>query len=115
MSYTIGIESKRFKNMRDIQHYYTELHAKGFKHTNKFSGFDSCCAHFSTRARVGTMTFQQAKMDAVEYISAQQVSRGWLDYTVGKTYEQTGREEVTAMCPSYSEGHRSNPVWKEVA
>ena len=101
--------------MRDIEHYYTEIHAKGFRHTNKFSGFDSVPAHFSTRARVGTMTFQQAKMDAVEYISAQQVSRGWLDYTVGKTYEQTGREEVTAMCPSYSEGHRSNPVWKEVA
>ena len=100
--------------MRDIQHYYTELHAKGFKHTNKFSGFDSVPAHFSTRARVGTMTFQQAKMDAVEYISAQQTSRGWLDYTVGKTYEQTGREEVTAMCPSYSEGHRSTPVFKEV-
>ena len=101
--------------MRDVQHYYTEIHAKGFRHTNKFSGFDSACAHFSTRARVGTMTFQQAKMDAVKYIGDQQVSHGWVDYTVGKTYEQTGREEVTAMCPSYSEGHRSNPVWKEVA
>jgi len=114
MSYTIGIESKRFKIMRDIQNYYTELHAKGFKHTNKFSGFDSCCAHFSTRARVGTMTFQQAKMDAVKHIGDQQVSHGWVDYTVGKTFAQTGRKEVTASCPSYFEGHRSHPVFEEV-
>jgi len=103
------------KIMRDIQHYYTEIHAKGFRHTNKFSGFDSYCAHFSTRARVGTMTFQQAKMDAIEYIGAQQVSRGWLAYTVGALFEQVGVEPVSVMCPSHSEGHRSHPVWKEVA
>jgi|TARA_R110000744_G_scaffold3440_1_gene13140 hypothetical protein len=100
--------------MRDIQHYYTEIHAKGFRHTNKFSGFDSVCAHFSTRARVGTMTFQQAKMDAVEYIAEQQVSRGWLDYTVGALFEQVGVEPVSVMCPSHSEGHRRHPVFKEV-
>jgi len=47
------------------------------------------------------MTFQQAKMDAVEYISAQQVSRGWLDYSVGKTYVKTGDEPVSVMSPAW--------------
>ena len=101
--------------MRDIQHYYTELHAKGFKYTNKFSGFDSCCAHFSTRARVGTMTFQQAKMDAIEFIGAQQVSHGWVDYTVGKTFAKVGREPVSVMSPAweYHKGCRHD-VFEEI-
>ena len=101
--------------MRDIEHYYTEIHAKGFRHTNKFSGFDSCCAHFSTRARVGTMTFQQAKMDAVEYIGAQQMSHGWVDYTVGKTFVKTGSEPVSVMSPAweYHKG-RSHDVFEEI-
>ena len=34
--------------MKDKKNYYTELHTTGFKYTNKFSGFDSACAHFST-------------------------------------------------------------------
>jgi len=101
--------------MRDIQHYYTEIHAKGFRHTNKFSGFDSVCAHFSTRAKVGTLTFHAAQQDAIEYIGEQQTSRGWVDYTVGKLFAQTGNKKVTAMCPSYGEGHRTSPVYKEVA
>ena len=46
------------------QHYYTELHTTGFKHTNKFSGFDSCCAHFSTPAKVGTIAFEEAKKNS---------------------------------------------------
>jgi hypothetical protein len=103
--------------MRDIQHYYTKLHAKGFKHTNKFSGFDSYCAHFSTRARVGTMTFQQAKMDAIEYIGAQQVSHGWLDYTVGKTFAEVGREPVSVMSPAWeyrTSASETTPVFEEI-
>jgi hypothetical protein len=100
--------------MRDIQHYYVELHAKGFKHTDKFSGFDSCCAHFSTRARVGTMTFQQAKMDAVDYYWNQQ-KRYWVDYTVGKTFVKTGSARVSAMSPAweYHKG-RSHGAFEEV-
>ena len=94
--------------------YYTELHALGFKYTNKFSGFDSCCAHFSTPAKVGTLAFHAAQQEAIEFIGDQQVSHGWVDYTVGKTYEQTGNETVSVMCPSYFEGHRSQPVYKEV-
>ena len=101
--------------MREEKHYYTELHAKGFKYTNKFSGFDSSCAHFSTRARVGTMTFQQAKMDAVEYIGDQQVSHGWVDYTVGKTFVENGSEPVSVMSPAY-EYHKGSsfPTYEEV-
>ena len=34
--------------MKEEKHYYTQLHATGFKYANKFSGFDSACAHFST-------------------------------------------------------------------
>ena len=103
--------------MRDIQHYYVELHAKGFKYTNKFSGFDSACAHFSTRARVGTITFEQAKMDAVKHIGDQQISHGWVDYTVGKTFMQTGEEPVSVMSPEWEYRTRAsmtNPVYKEV-
>jgi len=101
--------------MRDIHHYYTKLHTTGFKHTNKFSGFDSACAHFSTRARVGTMTFQQAKMDAVKHIGDQQVSHGWVGYTVGKTYVETGSEPVSVMSPAW-EYHKGSsfPTYTEV-
>ena len=100
--------------MNDIKHYYTELHAKGFKHTNKFSGFDSACAHFSTEYASNTRGWLDAQIEAIELIGGQQVSHGWVDYTVGKTFVQTGREEVSVMCPSHSEGHRSRPVFKEV-
>tara|TARA_R110002020_G_scaffold315279_2_gene530439 strand:+ start:305 stop:610 length:306 start_codon:yes stop_codon:yes gene_type:complete len=100
--------------MNDIKHYYTELHAKGFRHTNKFSGFDSYSAHFSTRYKPYTLGWVTAQCEAIDYIGDQQTSRGWLDYTVGKTYVQTDSEKVTAMCPSYSEGHRNNPVFEEV-
>tara|TARA_B110001454_G_C12433976_1_gene314808 strand:+ start:83 stop:385 length:303 start_codon:yes stop_codon:yes gene_type:complete len=100
--------------MNDIKHYYTELYAKGFKYTNKFSGFYSVCAHFSTRAKVGTMTFEQAKQEGIEFTGNQQTSHGWVDYTVGKTFTKTGNKEVTASCPSYFEGHRSQPIYEEV-
>jgi len=99
--------------MKD-KHYYTELHAKGFRYTNKFSGFDSACAHFSTEYEPYTLGWVSAQVKAIDLIGEQQTSRGWVDYTVGKTFEQTGTEKVTAMCPSHSEGHRSNPVFEEV-
>ena len=100
--------------MNEQKHYYTKLHAKGFKYTNKFSGFDDCCAHFSTRAKVGTIAFEKARQEGIEFTGDQQVSHGWVAYTVGKTFVQTGHEEVTVMCPSYFEGHRSHPVFEEV-
>ena len=101
--------------MNDIKHYYTEIHAKGFRHTNKFSGFDSACAHFSTRAKVGTITFEEAKQDGIKFTGDQQVLHGWVAYTVGKTFAKTGDKEVTASCPSYSEGHRSRPVYEQIS
>jgi|TARA_R110000744_G_scaffold56252_1_gene118720 hypothetical protein len=97
-----------------MKHYYTELNAKGFKHTNKFSGFDSACAHFSTDWKPHSVGWLDAQIEAIELIGGQQVTHGWVDYTVGKTFEQTGTEKVTAMCPSHSEGHRSKPAFEEV-
>ena len=47
--------------MKEEKHYYTQLLAAGFKYTNKFSGFDSACAHFRTVAKVGTIAFEEAK------------------------------------------------------
>ena len=54
-------------------------------------------------------------MDAIEYIGAQQVSHGWVDYTVGKTFAKTGEEPVSVMSPAY-EYHkgRSFPTYEEV-
>ena len=100
--------------MNKERNYHVELHANGFKHTNKFSGFDSACAHFRTPAKIGTITFEEAKQEAIELIGGQQVLHGWVDYTVGELFEQIGVEPVSVMCPSHSEGHRSLPVWKEV-
>ena len=52
--------------MNENKHYYIELHAVGKKETTGWAGFDDVCAHFSTRAKVGTIAFEQAKMDAVD-------------------------------------------------
>ena len=114
MSYTIGIESKRFKIMNEKKQYYTELHAKGFKYTNKFSGFDSCCAHFSTPAKFGTMAFEEARNEAIEFYWDQQ-KRGWKGYTVGKTFVKNGSEPVSVMSPAweYHKG-RTFPTYEEV-
>jgi hypothetical protein len=100
--------------MNEQQHYYTKLHAKGFKYTNKFSGFDSACAHFSTEYAPHTVGWLNAQIEAIEFTGDQEVSHGWVDYTVGKTFVQTGHEKVSVMCPSYFEGHRSQPVHEEV-
>ena len=99
--------------MKD-KNYHTELHVKGFRYTNKFSGFDSASAHFSTEYEPYTLGWVKAQCNAIDLIGEQQTSRGWLDYTVGKTFVQTGREKVTPMCPSYGEGHRSRPIHEEV-
>ena len=103
--------------MENEKHYYTELHADGFKYTNKFSGFDSACAHFRTPAKIGTITFEEAKQEAIELIGGQQVSHGWVDYTVGKTFVQTGAEPVSVMSPEWEYRTRAsmtNPVYEEV-
>ena len=102
--------------MKEKKHYYTELHTTGFKYTNKFSGFDSCCAHFSTPAKVGTIAFEEGRKKAIEFYWDQQ-KRGWKGYTVGKTYVQTGEEPVSVMSPEWEYRTRASmtrPVYKEL-
>ena len=103
--------------MKDEKHYYTELHAKGFKYTDKFSGFDSACAHFSTEFEPYTLGWVTAQVEAIDKIGGQQTSHGWVDYTVGKTFEQTGEEPVSVMSPEWEYRTRAsmtNPVYEEV-
>ncbi len=103
--------------MENEKHYYTELHAKGFKYTNKFSGFDSACAHFSTEHEPYTPSWVAAQCKAIDLIGGQETSHGWVDYTVGKTFVQTGVEPVSVMSPEWeyrTEASRSNPVYEEV-
>ena len=100
--------------MNDKKHYYTELHATEIKDGAKHYATESVCAHFSTPAKVGTIAFERAKMDAVDYYWNQQ-KRGWVDYTVGKTFVENGSEPVSVMSPAY-EYHkgRSLPTYEEV-
>ena len=97
--------------------YYTELHTTGFKYTNKFSGFDSACAHFRTPAKVGTLAFHAAQQEAIELIGGQQTSHGWVDYTVGKTFVENGQEPVSVMSPAWeyrTAASSTTKIWKEV-
>ena len=103
--------------MENEKHYYTELHADGFKYTNKFSGFDSACAHFSTESEPYTPSWVVAQCKAIDLIGGQQISHGWVDYTVGKTFVQTGEEPVSVMSPEWEYRTRAsmtNPVYEEV-
>ena len=61
--------------MENEKHYYTELHADGFKYTNKFSGFDSACAHFSTESEPYTPSWVVAQCKAIDLIGGQQTLR----------------------------------------
>ena len=99
----------------EMKNYYIELHATGFKYTNKFSGFDSACAHFSTNANPPTKPFVEEMMKAIKQIGGQQVAHGWVDYAVGKLFVETGKEPVSVMSPAweYHKG-RSFPVFEEV-
>jgi hypothetical protein len=101
--------------MTDNKHYYTKLHPTGFKYANKFSGFDSACAHFSTEYESNTRGWLEAQIEAIEFIGAQEVTHGWVDYTVGKTFEQDGSEPVSVMSPAW-EYHKGSsfPTYKEV-
>ena len=102
------------KVMKEKKHYYTELHTTGIKDSAKHYATESVCAHFSTTAEVGTKEFQQARQEAIEFIGEQQ-SRGWLGWQTGKTFVETGREEVSCMSPAwdYHKG-RTFPVFEEI-
>ena len=104
----------RLKLWKKKKHYYTELHTTGIKDSAKHYATESVCAHFSTTAEVGTKEFQEARQKAIEFIGEQQ-SRGWLGWQTGKTFVETGREEVSCMSPAwdYHKG-RTFPVFEEI-
>ena len=94
--------------------YYIEMFAVGRKETTGWSGFDECCAHFSTSAKVDSIEWEEAKMEAVDFYWDQQ-QRWWLGYRLGKTFIETGSEPVSVMSPAYDyHKGRSFPVYKEV-
>jgi len=95
------------------KHYYIELHATEIKDNAKHYAREVCPAHFSTDAEPATVEFVKVMMDAIDFYWNQQ-KRGWAGYAIGKLFVQTGHEDVSVMCPSYSEGHRSHPVYEEV-
>ena len=102
--------------MKD-KHYYTELHAKGFKYTNKFSGFDSACAHFSTEFEPYTVGWVKAQCEAIDRIGGQETSHGWVDYTVGKTFARVAVKTITPNNPAWEYRTPSSlvePVYEEV-
>ena len=94
--------------------YYIEMFAVGRKETTGWSGFDECCAHFSTSAKVDSIEWEEAKMEAVDECWSQE-QRYWLGYRLGNVKVQTGWEPVSVMSPAweYHKG-RSFPVWEEV-
>ena len=100
--------------MTDKQNNIIELHATQIKENAKHFATEKVCAHFSTPAKVGTIAFEEAKQDAVDYYWNQQ-QRGWEGYTIGKLKVQTRSEPVSVMSPAwdYHKG-RSFPVFEEV-
>ena len=98
-------------------YYRIELHATGFKFTDKFSGFDSANAFFSTHAKPATKPFVEVMMKAIKHIGGQQVSHGWVDYAIGKLFYQDGWEDINSMSPEWeyrTPSTMSHAVWKEV-
>jgi|TARA_R110000751_G_scaffold45072_1_gene102596 hypothetical protein len=96
------------------QHYYIMLHATDIKEGRGHAVPDISRAFFSTSAKPATKPFVEVMMEAIKEIGGQKVSHGWVDYAIGKLYIKTGDKKVTAMCPSYSEGHRIQPAYEEV-
>ena len=100
--------------MNEKKNYIIELHAVGRKKTSGYTGPDEVRAHFSTPAKVGTVTFEEAKMDAVDHYWNQN-KRYWHGYRIGKLKVEVGQEPVSVMSPAweYHKG-RSFPVFEEV-
>ena len=94
--------------------YYIKMIGVGRKKTSGYTGPDEVRAHFSTPAKVDTVAFEDAKMEAVDFYWNQQ-QRWWLGYRLGKTFVKTGSEPVSVMSPAwdYHKG-RSFPVFEEV-
>ena len=106
----------RTQYKHNMKNYHIELKATGFKHTNKFSGFDSACAHFSTNEKPTTKPFVATMMEAIEKIGGQQVDHGWTGYAIGKLFIQIGTRKADIMSPEWDYHKGSEiPVWMEVA
>jgi hypothetical protein len=99
---------------KEEKNYCIYLHAVGKKETTGWDGFDESVTHFRTSAKVGTIAFAKAQMDAVDECWQQQ-QRWWLDYRLGKLSVEVGREPVSVMSPAweYHKG-RTFAVWEEV-
>ena len=105
------------RHMKNETYYRIELHATGKKFTNKFSGFDSANAFFSTDEKPTTKPFIEVMMKAIKRTGGQEVSHGWVDYAIGKLFYQDGWEPVSVMSPEWeyrTPTTMSHAVWKEV-
>ena len=97
-----------------MKNYYIKLHAVGRKRTSGYTGPDEVCAHFSTRAKVDTIAFEEAKMDAVDFYWDQN-KRYWHGYRIGKLMVQTGSESCSVMSPAWDyHKDRKFPTYEEV-
>tara|TARA_Y100000593_G_scaffold52472_1_gene98546 strand:- start:6050 stop:6340 length:291 start_codon:yes stop_codon:yes gene_type:complete len=94
--------------------YYTELITTGFASEDRFCGFRTACAHFTTEEPVGSALFNDEREKAISFTGSQNIRHGWLGYTVGDTFQEAGSEALTVMSPAYSEGHTAAPVFVKV-
>ena len=97
-----------------MKNYCIYLHAVGRRNRRGWQGFDESVAHFSTSAEVGSIEWEECKMQAVDERWHQE-KRYWLGYRLGKVKVEVGREPWDVMSPGY-EYHkgRTHAVWEEV-
>ena len=96
------------------KNFCIKLHGVGRKKKQGYQGPDAVTWHFSTSAEVGSVEWQEAKMEGVDECWHQN-QRWWLGYRLGTVKVQTGWEPVSVMSPAwdYHKG-RKFPVWEEV-
>ena len=99
---------------KEEKNYCIYLHAVGRRERKGCQGFDESVAHFTTSAEVGSIEWEEAKMEAVDQRWNQE-KRYWLGYRLGKVSVEVGQEPVSVMSPAweYHKG-RSFAVWEEV-
>ena len=100
--------------MNEEKNYCIKLHAVGRRERKGWQGFDESVAHFTTSAEVGSIEWEEAKMEAVDK-RWEQEKRYWLGYRLGNAKVEVGREPLSVMSPGweYHKG-RTFPVWEEV-
>jgi len=97
-----------------MKKYCITLYAVGKRERKGWQGFDKSTAHFSTSADVGSIEWEEAKMEAVDKRWEQEKCY-WLGYRLGNVKVEIGREPWDVMSPGY-EYHkgRTRAVWEEV-